>query len=273
MGTDSRCHLNTHRRGFHAGFTPITTLQDTSGIALGVLTLTQSSSHFAKVACETAWLLMQGQVQVELGDTCFEIERSSVFDAPPQCLHVPAGTVVRLHANSHAELTVYQVANTLPFKARHIGPEQTRSEVRGANSADKSAMRLVRTLFDSETSEASTHLVLGEVIAPSGHWSSYPPHHHEQPELYHYRFTAPQGYGHAEVGDAVFKVKQFDTVSITPGHDHAQAAAPGYGMYYSWVVRHLDHCRYTGPVFTEEHRWIMQPGASVWLPKELDHAE
>ena len=81
--------------------------------------------------------------------------------------------------------------------------------------------------------------VLGEVVTMPGRWSSYPPHHHPQPEIYHYRFTRPQGYGHAELGDDVLKVKQFDTVKIFDGNDHAQCAAPGYGMYYSWVIRHL----------------------------------
>ena len=55
---------------------------------------------------------------------------------------------------------------------------------------------------------------MGEVVTAPGGWSSYPPHHHEQPEIYHYRFTEPQGYGHAECGDDVFKVRQYDTYKI-----------------------------------------------------------
>ena len=43
----------------------------------------------------------------------------------------------------------------------------------------------------------------------------------------------------AELGEEVFKVNDRDTVCIPPGLDHAQCAAPGYGMYYSWVIRHL----------------------------------
>jgi 5-deoxy-glucuronate isomerase len=106
------------------------------------------------------------------------------------------------------------------------------------------------------------------VTLPGG-WSSYPPHHHRQPEIYHYRFTAPQGYGHAELGDQVFKVGNRDTLCIKPGLDHAQCAAPGYGMYYSWVIRHLPGDPYTVPEFTREHAWIMDKDAAFWWPDDI----
>ena len=102
--------------------------------------------------------------------------------------------------------------------------------------------------------------MLGEVVTLPGGWSSYPPHHHPQPEIYHYRFTHPQGFGHAEHGDDVFKVRQYDTIRIQAGNDHAQVAAPGYGMYYAWVIRHLPGQPYDVPEFTAEHAWTMKPG-------------
>ena len=92
---------------------------------------------------------------------------------------------------------------------------------------------------------------------------SRPPHHHAQPEIYHYRFTEPQGYGHGELGDHVFKVRQFDTLKILDQNDHSQTSAPGYGMYYIWVIRHLPGDPYTVPRFTPEHRWTMEKGADA----------
>ena len=131
--------------------------------------------------------------------------------------------------------------------------------------------RYVRTIFDAGNSPPEAGLVLGEVVTFPGGWSSYPPHHHPQPEIYHYRFTAPQGYGHAELGEAVVKVREFDTVCIPAGHDHAQCAAPGYGMYYSWVIRHLPGAPYTAPSFTPEHAWTMSRDARFWWPAEGGH--
>jgi len=116
---------------------------------------------------------------------------------------------------------------------------------------------------------AAVYLV-GEVVTLPGGWSSYPPHHHAQPEIYHYRFSEPQGYGHAELGDEVVKVRQNDTIRIPAGHDHAQCAAPGYGMYYSWVIRHLPGNPYVMPEFTAEHAWTMSRDAHCWWPRELD---
>ena len=67
----------------------------------------------------------------------------------------------------------------------------------------------------------------------------------------------------------MLKVRHNDTVSISAGEDHAQCAAPGYGMYYSWVIRHLPGAPYTVPEFTAEHAWFLQQGATFWWPTEV----
>ena len=127
--------------------------------------------------------------------------------------------------------------------------------------------RNVRLIFDYDNNPES-NLVLGEVVNYPGRWSSYPPHHHDQPEIYYYRFTEPQGYGHAELGDSVFKVQQNDTMIIPPQLDHAQVSAPGYGMWYLWVIRHLEGNPYTGFEFTEDHAWTLDPANQGWEPQE-----
>jgi 5-deoxy-glucuronate isomerase len=129
-------------------------------------------------------------------------------------------------------------------------------------------LRNVRLIFD-RTTRPESNLVLGEVVNYPGRWSSYPPHHHDQPEIYHYRFTAPHGYGHAELGDDVVKVREGDTVVIPPGRDHAQVSAPGYGMYYLWMIRHLPGNPYTGFTFAEEHKWTLDASQQGWRPADL----
>ena len=66
------------------------------------------------------------------------------------------------------------------------------------------------------------------------------------------------------------KVRQNDTVKILDGLDHAQCAAPGYGMYYAWVIRHLPDNPYIVPEFTAEHRWTQDPAAKFWRPKDIE---
>ncbi len=264
-------HITAHRRGFPAGYTAVTRAADadnTTGIGFGVLRLAAGESWSVAAERETAWLLMSGSVQVRAADLEAALSRGSLFDESASCLHVAAGTRIALHAGAACELTVYDCANTRAFAPRVFRPADVPNEHRGKGQVRDRSLRFVRTIFDTRNSPPEAELVLGEVVTFPGGWSSYPPHHHPQSEIYHYRFTAPQGYGHAELGDAVVKVREYDTVCIPAGHDHAQCAAPGYGMYYAWVIRHLPGRPYTVPEFAPEHAWTMQRDAPFWWPAE-----
>ena len=265
--------LDGHCAGFPDGYTAITRRddpQDQAGLGVGVLRLRAGATLALRTEAETAWLLMQGRVRVAVAGIERTFARSSLFDESASCLHAAAGSEVSFAALDDTELTVYDCPNTQPFAARAFGPGDVPNEHRGRGQVRNRSLRFVRTIFDARNSPPQAELVLGEVVTLPGGWSSYPPHHHAQPEIYHYRFTAPQGYGHAELGDAVCKVHQYDTIRSPPGLDHAQCAAPGYGMYYSWVVRHLPGNPYIVPEFTAEHAWTMAPDADFWWPRGID---
>lgn len=261
--------ITDHRKGFGPGYTAITTAGDPgddSGISLGVLKLAAGERYATTAAGETAWLLMSGCANGRLGALAFEMSRASLFDESPSCLHAPDGARLEIDCLADTEFTVYACANRAQFQPRWFRPDDTGDERRGEGQVGGRCLRIVRTIFDGTNSPPGVQLVLGEVLTLPGGWSSYPPHHHPQPEIYHYRFTHPQGYGHAELGEQVFRVRQFDSVRILAGNDHAQCAAPGYGMYYSWVIRHLPGNPYTVPEFTADHAWTMDRGASCWDP-------
>ena len=264
-------HITKHRPGFAAGLTWVTRTDepaDNTGIAFGVLKLAAEQRYDCSVARETALLLMTGSAQVTIDGKTVSVHRDSLFDQAPYCVHLCAGTELAVVSAGDTEFTIYQTDNVEMFDGQVYQPEDVSREQRGKGQVGDTCWREVRTIFDATNSHAAATLVLGEVITLPGRWSSYPPHHHAQPEIYHYRFTKEQGYGHAELGDDVFKVRQFDTIKILNLNDHAQCAAPGYGMYYSWVIRHLPDKKYGAPDFTEEHRWIMDPGASCWMPEK-----
>lgn len=263
-------HVTRHRGGFPLGWTSITTLdeaEDNSGIALGVWKVEAEGKASRLLERETAFLLMDGVVKAKVGEEERTLRRSSLFDEGPSCVHASRGETVTFTAETAFEMTVFQVDNDRAFRTRIYTPEDVDDERRGAGVVGDASLRLVRTLFDGSNTPDEARLVLGEVLTLPGRWSSYPPHHHPQPELYHYRFTHPQGYGHAELGDDVVKVRQYDTMKIFSPHTHAQVAAPGYGMYYSWVIRHLDDARYGVPTFDDEHDWARREGAPLWSPK------
>ncbi|BBM89840.1 5-deoxy-glucuronate isomerase [Spirochaetota bacterium] len=267
-------HLKDHRNGFSIGYTPITTLTDITyptGIELGVLKLQKGNTFSEKTTLETAYLLMHGCLKITTHDDetkTHHFNRTSLFNEAPSCIHLSTQKTITLIAESDIELTVYKTTNPTPFPNHFYDPSATRNEHRGKGLVGDTSYRFVRTIFDKRNAPPEALLVLGEVITFPGRWSSYPPHHHTQPEIYHYRFDKPAGYGHSEWGENVFLVKAYDTVKIVDGVDHAQCAAPGYAMYYSWVIRHLPDDPYLTPTFTQAHDWTQQTGAAYWQPTE-----
>lgn len=263
--------ITQHRSGFALPETVVTDFQSGDfGIRFSVLRLPAHEVLNLETAYETAWLLVKGSLQMACGSIDAAVSRTSLFDELPHTLHVSRGTKVTLTATSEVELCRFEIDNSALFSPRRLGPESVRNELRDKRKLDGTSFRYVRTIIDDVTGPPDAQLVLGEVVNQPGRWSSYPPHHHDQPEIYHYRFTEPQGYGHGEEGETVHKVRNFDTLLIPPGLDHSQCAAPGYGMWYAWAIRHLPGDRYTMPEFAEDHRWLQGDNAKVWRPDDQD---
>jgi 5-deoxy-glucuronate isomerase len=262
--------------GFPSGRTAVTRPEDrlagasfTLGLAFDLCRLPRGESLAATDPLESAWVLLRGDAELEFGGARHRVTRASLFDEPPTTLHLSAGTPCTIHSRSDdTEWAVVRTANARSFAPRLFTPREVTPEYRGAGLVQNACLRNVRLIFD-RAARPESNLVLGEVVNYPGRWSSYPPHHHDQPEIYHYRFTAPEGYGHAEIGDDVVKVREGDTIVIPPGRDHAQVSAPGYGMYYLWMIRHLPGNPYTGFTFTEAHKWTLDAAQQGWKPADM----
>jgi 5-deoxy-glucuronate isomerase len=263
-------HITKHRRGFPVGCTLITREGEEgsdTGIDFSILKLNTGEVFREKTEKETAYLHMDGEVSVLLGDQVYKNTRNSLFDDSPFSVHVARESTIVFTAKSDVEIAIMRTSNNEKFPVEVYSPSKVENENRGAGQVDGACLRWVRTIFDDTISHSNSKLVLGEVVNMPGKWSSYPPHHHPQPEIYHYRFTDEKGYGHAELGENVVKVRPNDTVKILDNNDHAQCSAPGYGMYYIWVIRHLENLRYTVPEFTEDHSWTREENANIWKPQ------
>jgi 5-deoxy-glucuronate isomerase len=262
--------IDAHRQGFGEGYTPLTREGEPSldtGVDFGIVRARQGAVREETDAKETAWLLLDGEAELGWDGDEARVGRRSLFDEPPTALHVPGGTRVRIRTSSPwSEWAVARASNPERFAPKLFRPTDLAPEYRGLGLVQDTSLRNVRLIFD-DTNRPQANLVLGEVVNFPGRWSSYPPHHHVQPEIYHYRFTLPQGYGHAELGEDVYKVRSFDTIKITDGLSHAQVSAPGYGMYYIWIVRHLAGNRYRGFRYSPEHEWVLDPHAQGWRPE------
>ncbi|WP_308910327.1 5-deoxy-glucuronate isomerase [Pseudokordiimonas caeni] len=266
-------HITNHRSGFDFGLTRITDFRnpdEPTGMGFAVLRLKAGESHSETFAHEQAWLLMQGAAKITIGGETLDWWRDSLFDQHGGCVHGAKGTKISIEAVTDCEFTVYECPNEKSFPLEVYDPTEGADEFRGKGQVGGACLRIVRTFFDDTNSSPDAELVLGEVVTLPGRWSSYPPHYHDQPEIYHYRFTDPRGWGHGELDDDVLKLRHGDTVRILDGKTHAQVSAPGYGMYYAWVIRHLPGNRYGIPTFKPEHAWTMDKDAQIWHPKGLD---
>lgn len=253
---------------FAAGYTPI--LSRAAGdfaFDFGIQVLGEDTVHFEVDRRESLWVLLHGAATIQWNGSRAPVQRTSLFDELPHVLHLGPGSALRIETHAGgSEWAVAHSANDGAFEPRYFPPEAVALELRGAGLVRGTCERHVRLVFD-RSSRPESNLVVGEVVNFPGRWSSYPPHHHAQPEIYHYRFTHLQGYGHAELGQDVFRVGHGDTLRIPGGRTHAQVAAPGYGMYYLWIVHHLEDAPYCGFEYLPEHTWMLDPAEQGWEPR------
>ena len=219
---------------------------------------------------ERVWLLSRGGGTIAWDGGSKEVSRANLFDHSPWCFSVPAGKSVTVTAGKDgAEWYFAATENANKFAQRLFTPEECRSEMRGEGTMNETSTRVVRTCFD-DTNRPESNLVIGEVIGVPGKWSSYPPHHHPQPEIYHYRFLPEQGFGLTAIGEQAHILRERDTICIREGEVHPHVAAPGYAMWYLWVIRHIDGAHYgpatRTPIFVPEHTWVTGDQQKIWKP-------
>lgn len=128
--------------------------------------------------------------------------------------------------------------------------------------------REIKTLFDFENAPYS-NMVLGEVLNYPGKWSSYPPHHHSQPEVYFHRFDYPSGFGVSFANGEVYTSKHNGLTVINSGF-HSQGTAPGYAMSYVWGIRHIEGDPWEKTrIDDKEHSWLWKADANEHIFKEV----
>ena len=189
----------------------------------------------------------------ELGD------RLDVFEGtPPACLYVPAGAEWRAEATTPCTLAVCAAPGAPGRPAQVLGGIERVLRGKGTNT------RAIHPIAMEERDVADSLLVT-EVFTPQGHWSSYPPHRHDEDdfprmtyleETYYHRLNPAQGFGLQRVWtedgslDETMAVSDGDVVLVPRGH-HPCGAPYGYEMYYlnvmagprrAWRFRnHPDH--------------------------------
>lgn len=217
---------------------------------------------------ETAFVILSGQAEIRWNGQSEKMHRDSLFDENPYCLHVPRNTKVTMKADTAAEVLIQKTDNEKDFAPKFYRPEDVQADIFGGGVWSGTATRTVRTIFDYSNAPYS-NMVNGEVINSPGRWSGYAPHTHPQPEVYTYKFDRPQGFGACFIGDNAFKISHNSWSELSGGNSHPQVTAPGYAMWYSWMIRHLPNNPWNKTRIDDpDHEWLMQPDADekIWSP-------
>ncbi|GAB1475573.1 5-deoxy-glucuronate isomerase [Bacillota bacterium] len=212
---------------------------------------------------ESALLLLSGTVSYRWGDESREAKRNSLFDENPVVLHLSKNTSATVHALTDAEILVQKTTNEKDFPPVFYSQEDSATDIFGKDIWGDTARRWVRTVFDYNNAPYS-NMVMGEVINFPGKWSSYIPHGHDQPEVYYYRFDRDSGFGAAFLGEDVYRIVDNSAFYITGGPTHPQVSAPGYAMWYCWMIRHLPDNPWTTRVNDPRYTWLLEENPPIW---------
>ena len=215
---------------------------------------------------ELCIVVLTGTVTVQAGEQTWDAigKRASVFDdVSPYAVYVPLETSVSITAVRDAEVGLCSAPATTKRPARLIEPASMSRSVRGQGANTRYVCDIL-----PQTAEADGLLVV-EVVTPSGHSSSYPPHKHDSDniplessleETYYHRLHPEQGFAYQRVYtddrsiDEAMAVENHDVVMVPRGY-HPVTMPYGYDGYYLNVM--------AGPKRTwhfkndPAHEWLM----------------
>ncbi|MEK7682716.1 MAG: 5-deoxy-glucuronate isomerase [Chloroflexota bacterium] len=172
--------------------------------------------------------------------------RPDVFSGMPYTLYLPPETEVAIQTLSpELDLAYAWCIAEEEHPPRLVRPEEVSVEIRGGGNATRQINSMIPPGFNCQ------RLVCVEVYTPSGNWSSYPPHKHDQhevgengvileadlEEVYFYKLDRPEGYAIQRVYTADGRLDETvlarsDDLVLVPEGYHPVVSAHGYTTYY-----------------------------------------
>lgn len=261
----------THQKEeYNYGYNAITELEGKHSdmqLDFGIIRVKEGFVYENQESKERAILIITGHVTLEYNGQKEVVKRDSCFDENPICLHLSKDIKVTITGMEESELCYEAVYNDNKFEPKLYKQEDCVSDVFGKGTLNDTSTRTVRTVIDDDIAPYS-NLVIGEVINHPGRWSSYPPHYHIQPEVYHYRFLPESGFGISIIGEEAYKVEHKSTSCVTSNVVHPQCSSPGYAMYYIWMIPHIKEKRWLKDrTFETKHEWLLNEDAKIWSGK------
>lgn len=219
---------------------------------------------------EMAIVLLGGNYKVKSNKGDWETinGRKDVFSGVAHTLYLSRNTQFTLEAVSERlDIAYGWCESDMDFPAKFVTPENTPVVIFGGDNATRQFNDLVPPGFGCQ------RIVSREVYTPSGNWSSFPAHKHDerivdqegnvlepiQEETYFYKFQKPEAYAIQQVYtkdkslDEIIRAKHNDVIMIPKGF-HPVVAEHGFHCYYLNFLAGSDQClaNTTDP----DHEWI-----------------
>ncbi len=219
---------------------------------------------------EMVIVLLSGNFKVESDKGNWETRngRKDVFNGVAHTLYLPRHTRFKLTSLADQLDIAYGWCKAEEdFPPKFVTPEETPVVIFGGDNATRQFNDLVPPGFGCHS------IVVREVYTPSGNWSSFPAHKHDerivdadgkvlepiQEETYFYKFQKPEAYAIQQVYtkdrslDEIVRPQHNDVVMIPRGF-HPVVAEHGFHCYYLNFLAGTDQClaNTTDP----DHEWI-----------------
>ncbi|MFO7937327.1 MAG: 5-deoxy-glucuronate isomerase [Kiritimatiellia bacterium] len=251
------------------GFTKISSIGDgdLKLTEFGIISLNKGQDFSAENGdFEVALIILGGKCSISGEGFSFSAigERKDVFSGKPYTVYLPVNTAYTISADTDVEIAWTASPSSYRTDAYVITPEQVKEAHIGKDTYQRDAYLMLTDDYPAD------HFFIGEAFVPSGNHASYPPHRHDadnlpeevdMEEIYFFRFKPQQGYGIQKIYtedrsiDFTCTVEENDTTLIPKGY-HPVINAPGYTMYYLWIMTGSKHRKFIN-VIDPAHKWIL----------------
>lgn len=205
------------------------------------------------------------------GEWKTENSRKDVFSGLPHAAYLPPHTEFTLIAESERlDIAFGYTEGREEFKGIFITPEDVHNfgiELRGGDNASRQINSIL------PPGSACNKLLCVEVYTPSGNWSSFPAHKHDErkfnrdgklieaklEEIYFYKFDKVQGFALQKIYsddrslNEIAEVHNDDVVMIPKGY-HPVSGGHGYNTYYLNFLAGSDQSLANSD--DPDHKWI-----------------
>jgi 5-deoxy-glucuronate isomerase len=202
--------------------------------------------------------------------------RPNVFAGMPYTLYLPPTTRFTVEAKSEQlDIAYGWCLATEKYPARLVRPAEVEIEIRGGGNVTRQINKMIPPGFPC------SRLVVVEVYTPSGNWSSYPPHKHDQhildergnvleadlEEVYFYRIDRPEGFAYQRIYTPDQSIDELilardNYLVLSPQGYHPVVAAPGYNCYYLNML--AGSAQSLAATDDPEHTWVK----GTWREKD-----